>query len=94
MESNTPTIDTDTDDLEFEPNNLPFLTKDSFAATIEKIVLDEDLDYFNAIIAYCEDNNKEYDDVIKLMNPTLLEKVKQSARDAGLIDRLPSIIGL
>lgn len=84
----------DTDDLIYEEDKLPFLTKDSFAKAIEKIVLDEDVDHFNAIIAFCEDNNREYEDVIKLMSPTLLEKVKQSARDAGLIDRLPSIEGL
>lgn len=84
----------DTDELIFDDEALPFLTKDSFAATIEKLVLDEGIDHFNAIIIFCEDTNREYEDVIKLMTPNLLEKVKQSARDAGLIEKLPAIEGL
>lgn len=82
------------DNLIFDEETLPFLTKESFAKSIEKIVLEEGIDHFQAVIAFCEDNNQEYEDVIKLMTPTILEKVKQSARDAGLIDKVPSIEGL
>jgi hypothetical protein len=82
------------DDLIFDEETLPFLTKDTFAKAIEKIVLEENVDHFNAIIAFCEDNNQEYEAVIKLMSPTLLEKVKQSARDAGLVDKVSAIEGL
>jgi hypothetical protein len=82
------------DNLIFDEESLPFLTKESFAKSIEKIVLEEGIDHFQAVIAFCEDNNQEYEDVIKLMTPTILEKVKQSARDAGLIDKVPSIEGL
>lgn len=82
------------DELIFDEDSLPFLTKESFATAIEKIVLEEDMDHFQAVIAFCEDNNREYEDVIKLMSPTILEKVKQSARDAGLIGKVSSIEGL
>jgi len=82
------------ENLIFDEETLPFLTKESFAKSIEKIVLEEGIDHFQAVIAFCEDNNQEYEDVIKLMTPTILEKVKQSARDAGLIDKVPSIEGL
>jgi len=82
------------ENLIFDEETLPFLTKESFAKSIEKIVLEEGIDHFQAVIAFCEDNNQEYEDVIKLMTPTILEKVKQSARDAGLIGKVPSIEGL
>lgn len=68
-----------------------FLSKESFAKIIEDKVLNEGFTYFQAVIDYCEEFDREIDDVTNLMMPVLLEKVRQSARDIGLMPKEPSL---
>jgi hypothetical protein len=63
-----------------------FLTKETFAQEIEKKVLEEGCTYFNAIIEFAEDCNKDPEELVMYMSPVLLDKVKKSAQDSGLID--------
>jgi uncharacterized protein YeaC (DUF1315 family) len=67
-----------------------FLSKDSFAVAIEDMVK-EGLTYFEAVIAFCEENNKEIEEMTQYMHPVVLDKVKQSARDMGLMPQEPSL---
>ena len=56
-----------------------FLTPSKFALEIEKIVSQEQLNYIDAIVHYCEINNLEVDSVTKLISKPLKERLKWDA---------------
>jgi hypothetical protein len=56
-----------------------FLTPTKFALEIEKIVAEENVNYIDAIISYCEYNNLEIDSVTKLVSKPLKERLKWDA---------------
>ena len=56
-----------------------FVTPQKLAMDIEKIVVDEDLNYIDAIIHYCEINNIEVESVTKLISKPLKERLKWDA---------------
>ncbi len=56
-----------------------FLTPSKFALEIEKIVIEENLNYIDAIVHYCEINNLEVESVTKLISKPLKERLKWDA---------------
>ncbi len=62
-----------------------FLNKDSFSAAIENKVL-EGQTYFDAVIEFADDCNKSPEELLPFMSVVILEKIKKSATDNGLID--------
>ena len=56
-----------------------FLTPIKFSYIIERIVIEEKLNYIDAILHYCEKENFEVDSVSKLMTKPLKEKLKVDA---------------
>ena len=56
-----------------------FLTPIKFSYIIERIVIEEKLNYIDAILHYCEKENIEVDSVSKLMTKPLKEKLKVDA---------------
>ena len=56
-----------------------FLTPQKFALEIEKIVANEDLNYIDAIIHYCDINSLEVESVTKLISKPLKERLKWDA---------------
>ena len=56
-----------------------FVTPQKFAMDIEKIVVDEDLNYIDAICHYCEMNDIEVESVSKLISKPLKERLKWDA---------------
>ena len=56
-----------------------FLTPQKIALDIEKIVVDEQLNYIDAIIHYCEINGIEVESVTKLISKPLKERLKWDA---------------
>ena len=56
-----------------------FVTPQKFAMDIERIVVDEELNYIDAIIHYCEINNIEVESVTKLISKPLKERLKWDA---------------
>jgi hypothetical protein len=56
-----------------------FLTPQKFAIEIEKIVAEEQLNYIDAIIHYCESNSIEVESVTKLISKPLKERLKWDA---------------
>ena len=56
-----------------------FLTPQKFAIEIEKIVSQEQLNYIDAIIHYCESNSIEVESVTKLISKPLKERLKWDA---------------
>jgi hypothetical protein len=56
-----------------------FITSEKFSQDIEQIVLNEKMNYIDAILFYCEENNVEIESITKLMNKPLKEKLKWDA---------------
>ena len=56
-----------------------FLTPSKFAIEIEKIVANEDLNYIDAIVHYCDTNSLEVASVTKLISKPLKERLKWDA---------------
>ena len=56
-----------------------FLTPSKFAMEIEKIVVEEEFNYIDAICYYCEINNLEIESVTKLISKSLKERLKWDA---------------
>ena len=56
-----------------------FLTPQKFAIEIEKIVSEQQLNYIDAIIHYCESNSIEVESVTKLISKPLKERLKYDA---------------
>ena len=56
-----------------------FLTPSKFAFEIEKIVIEEKLNYIDAICFYCENNDLEVESVTKLISKPLKERLKWDA---------------
>jgi hypothetical protein len=56
-----------------------FLTPSKFALEIEKIVAEENLNYIDAILMYCEGNSLEVESVTKIISKPLKEKLKWDA---------------
>jgi hypothetical protein len=56
-----------------------FLTPSKFSLEIEKIVVEENMNYIDAICHYCEINSIEVDSVTKLISKPLKERLKYDA---------------
>jgi hypothetical protein len=56
-----------------------FLTPSKFSLEIEKIVAEEKINYIDAIIMYCENNDLEVESVTKLISKPLKERLKWDA---------------
>ena len=56
-----------------------FLTPQKFAMEVEKIVAEEDFNYIDAIVYYCDSNNLEIESITKLISKPLKEKLKWDA---------------
>ena len=56
-----------------------FLTPQKFAIEIEKIVAQEDLNYIDAILHYCDVNGLEIESITKLISKPLKERLKWDA---------------
>ena len=56
-----------------------FLTPVKFSMEIEKIVLEEGVNYIDAIVQYCDTNNIEVESVSKLISKPLKERLKWDA---------------
>lgn len=65
-----------------------FLGPAKFAQEIERIVLENsDLNYIDAIVVFCEQNNIELESVPKLISKPLKEKLKYNAMELNFLKR-------
>jgi len=64
-----------------------FLTPSKFALEIEKIVIEENFNYIDAICHYCEINNLEVESVTKLISKPLKEKLKHEATQLNFLKK-------
>ena len=76
--------------MEKEVNELlkeKFLCQNKFTSDIETLVQSSDLNYIDAIIPYCEENNIELESVNKLISKPLKEKLKAEALDLNYLKK-------
>lgn len=64
-----------------------FLTPSKFALEVENIVIENQCNYIDAIVMFCENNNIEIDSVTKLISKPLKEKLKYDAIKLNFIKR-------
>lgn len=65
-----------------------FLSASKFSEIIENIVKNNSsMNYIDAIVYYCEENNIEIDSVSKLVSKPLKEKLKRDAIDLNFLKR-------
>ena len=70
-----------------EALNQKFISKDKFAEDIEHLVLTTKMNYIDAIVQYCEDNEIELETVGKLVNKPLKEKIKFVATELNYMKK-------
>lgn len=67
---------------------LKFLCPAKFSQIIEEIVkTNDDMNYIDAIVFYCEENGLEVDSVTKLISKPLKEKLKCDAINLNFLKR-------
>jgi hypothetical protein len=65
-----------------------FLCQSKFSKIIEELVKrNDDMNYIDAIVYYCEQNNLEVDSVSKLISKPLKEKLKCDAINLNFLKR-------
>ena len=65
-----------------------FFCPSRFAQEIESLVLNtEDMNYIDAIIHFCEQNNIDVESVPKLISKPLKEKIKYEAQELNFLKR-------
>ena len=64
-----------------------FMNSSKFAVEIEKLVKNEKLNYIDAIVLFCEENNIEIDSINKLISKPLKEKLKCDAQQLNFMKK-------
>ena len=67
--------------------NYKFISKEKFAEDIEAIVLNKNMNYIDAIVLYCEENNIEIESVNKLISKPLKDKIKFVATELNYLKK-------
>jgi hypothetical protein len=67
--------------------NEKFISRDKFTEDIEKIVLETNQPYIDAIVQYCEDNTIDIETVNKLISKPLKEKIRVEAMDLNYLKK-------
>jgi len=61
------------------------LTKKRFSTAIEEMVLDKNMNYIDAIVAFCEKQHLDPESVKHLITPPLKAKIEADALDLNFI---------
>ena len=64
-----------------------FMNSTKFAQEIEKLVKNEKINYIDAIVLFCEENNIEIDSITKLISKPLKEKLKCDAQQLNFMNK-------
>ena len=67
--------------------NEKFVSKEKFAEDIENLVLSTKMNYIDAIVQYCEDNDIEIESVNKLISKPLKEKLRFVATELNYMKK-------
>ena len=72
--------------LEEEYTN-KFITAEGFSKDVERLAIDENMNYIEAILHYCDQKNIEVESVPKLLSNPLKDKLKCLATDLNFLKR-------
>jgi len=64
-----------------------FMNSTKFAQEIEKLVKNEKINYIDAIVLFCDENNIEIDSITKLISKPLKEKLKCDAQQLNFMKK-------
>lgn len=64
-----------------------FLSSEKFSMDIEKYVKENQCDYIEAIVSYCDENNIEIEIVPKLLSKPLKERIKCNAEKLNFLKK-------
>ena len=81
---------TNSESMEKEVNELlkeKFLDQNKFTQDVEQLVLSTELNYIEALVSYCEENNIEFESVGKLIAKPLKDKLKAEATELNYLKR-------
>ena len=67
--------------------NEKFISKEKFAEEIEALVLRTKMNYIDAIVEYCTENEIDLDTVGKLVSKPLKEKIKYDAVELNYLKK-------
>ena len=73
------------------PDASPFLTMAKFSEKIENIVYDKNMDYMDAVLFFCKENDLEPEDVAKFISTNLKSKIEINAIDSGYLPKRVSL---
>jgi len=66
-------------------NMVELMNTQAFSMKIEQVVKDKSINYFDAVIWYCEKNEIEIETGAKLINTIIKKKIEAEASDANLL---------
>lgn len=66
-------------------DNTPFLNVAKFSEIIETMVIEKKIDYLDAIITFCDDNDIPHESINKFVSTNLKEKLEQNFIERGMI---------
>jgi hypothetical protein len=64
-----------------------FKTANEFSLHIEQMVRDSKLSYMDAVLEYCKENYLEPEDVAKLINKSLKDKIEMKFRELNYLPK-------
>ena len=64
-----------------------FKNSNEFSLHIESLVKEKRLSYMDAILAYCKENYLDPEDVAKLINKSLKDKLEMDFREANYLPK-------
>ena len=67
--------------------NEMFKTANEFSLHIEQMVRDSKMTYMDAVLHYCKENYLEPEDVSKLINKSLKDKIEMNFRDLNYLPK-------
>jgi hypothetical protein len=65
-----------------------FLSPDKFSIDIERYVRDNNCNYIEGIVQYCEENDIELEAVSKLISKPLKDKLKNNAAELNFLKKV------
>jgi hypothetical protein len=64
-----------------------FKTANEFSLHIEQMVRDSKMNYMDAVLEYCKENYLEPEDVAKLINKSLKDKIEMDFRELNYLPK-------
>ena len=64
-----------------------FDTASSFSLYIEKVAKEKRMPYMDAVLQYCADNFIDPDDIAKMINKSLRDKIEVEMREANMLPK-------